>query len=196
MFEKELENIGKRIQELREEKKWTQEMLAEKLNIARNTLTKLEGGFRDFKSTEIIKIAKVLGVSTDYLLGLTVIKKPDVSEREVSQRYGFCEEALYALSLNGNGVEKDQDMYKDTLKFRLVINRLLTDEHGREALRMLASCFLMYPVLKQGSQYAFYMNEQETYYPIDGKAFRKALYICVVDELSEILLFTEEDEIS
>ena len=74
--------IGERIEALRNEKGWTQEMLAEKLNIARNTLTKLEGGFRDFKSTEIISIAKTLGVSSDYLLGLSPNECRTESEKD------------------------------------------------------------------------------------------------------------------
>ena len=73
MKKHELAAIGGRIEALRKGKGWTQEMLADKLKIARNTLTKLEGGFRDFKSTEILNVAKVLEVSTDYLLGLTNI---------------------------------------------------------------------------------------------------------------------------
>jgi transcriptional regulator with XRE-family HTH domain len=97
MYEKDLEEIGKRIAELRKARGWTQEMLAEKLNIARNTLTKLEGGFRDFKSTEILKIAETLGVSIDYLFGRTRVTAPDDFIQEAVDRLGLSEQALQTL---------------------------------------------------------------------------------------------------
>ena len=97
MFQKELVEIGERIEMLRKEKGWTQEMLAEKLNISRNTLAKLEGGFRDFKSTEIINIAKVLGVSTDFLLGVSPHR--DISSRMVTaSELGLSEKAIKVIT--------------------------------------------------------------------------------------------------
>jgi transcriptional regulator with XRE-family HTH domain len=148
MYQKELEEIGKRIEELRKSKGWTQEMLAEKLNISRNTLSKLEGGFRDFKSTEILAIAKVLEVSTDYLLGLTDMKRSDIEAREVSERYGLCEAALTELSsLPELGVPASlehlnaMDRQAETMSYRTVINLLLTNLRGKKALRLLASYY-------------------------------------------------------
>jgi len=88
--DKELESIGKRIQAHRKNKRLSQEMLAKKLNISRNTLTKLEGGFRDFKTTEVLSIAKALEVSADYLLGLEF--KSESKEKDavnVLERLGY-----------------------------------------------------------------------------------------------------------
>jgi transcriptional regulator with XRE-family HTH domain len=152
MFDRELKKIGERIAEIRKSRGWTQEMLAEKLNIARNMLTKLEGGFRDFKSTEIINIAKVLGVSTDFLLGLTNIQTPEVEERDVIERYGLCKEALNALSDMPTFTESSKDdvdqiakerCYK-TLSYRAVINLLLSEEKGKNALQELCAYYFGY----------------------------------------------------
>jgi len=145
MFDKELEAIGKRIQALRIGKGWSQEMLSDKLGISRNTLTKLEGGFRDFKSKELLHIAKVLGVSTDYLLGLTDVSSPDVTVREVSERYGLSESGLSALSDMPTsempfGADHALAMSRqaDTMAYRAIINLLLSNERGKKALKLLS----------------------------------------------------------
>ena len=145
MFQNELKKIGNRIKELRESKGWTQEILAEKLNIARNTLTKLEGGFRDFKTTELINIAKVLEVSTDYLLGRTRVAAPDEFLQTVGERYGLSDKALKVLSDMPAldipfGAEYAQAMsrHANTMTYREILNLLLSNEHGKQAIEKLA----------------------------------------------------------
>lgn len=59
-----------RIREARERAGFTQEELASKLGVAPNTLHGYEAGKHDPKSVTLTKIAKVCGVTTDYLLGL------------------------------------------------------------------------------------------------------------------------------
>ncbi|MCL2835300.1 MAG: helix-turn-helix domain-containing protein [Defluviitaleaceae bacterium] len=148
MYDKELAEIGKRIETLRKGKGWTQEILADKLNIARNTLTKLEGGFRDFKSTELLNIAKVLDVSTDYLLGLTEMSRADATARDVSERYGLFETPLNELSNMPTsekpfGAEHAQAMSRqaETMAYRAIFNLLLSSEHGKKALKLLTSYY-------------------------------------------------------
>jgi len=68
--QKKLTEIGSRLKLAREEAGLTQEQFAERYGYARSTLGKLEAGLRDFKSTEIIMLAKQLGMSCDYLLGV------------------------------------------------------------------------------------------------------------------------------
>lgn len=64
--------LGKRIRELRKAKKWTQQELANKLELDRTTISKWErqGGSEPDNMT-IAKLADIFGVSTDYLLGRT-----------------------------------------------------------------------------------------------------------------------------
>jgi len=64
-----LREMGGRVKLAREAMKLTQEQFADKYGYVRSTLAKLEAGSRDFKSTEILMLAKQLGVSCDYLLG-------------------------------------------------------------------------------------------------------------------------------
>ena len=68
-------NFADRIKELRNEKKWTQEFVAEKLNISVGALSRYETGMYEPKSLDLVKDFSVLfGVSTDYLLGKTDIR--------------------------------------------------------------------------------------------------------------------------
>jgi len=63
-----------RIQDLLKEKDMTQEQLAKAINISVSTLNRYISGQTDKISTEnVIAIAKVFGVTTDFLLGLTNI---------------------------------------------------------------------------------------------------------------------------
>ncbi len=66
--------IGKIIQALREEQNITQKELADKINISYSVMNRIESGERPVRDVEIIKIAEVLKVSTDFLLGRTNAK--------------------------------------------------------------------------------------------------------------------------
>ena len=64
-------SISKRIQRRREELEITQKELAEKIGLNVSVMNRIESGERPARDDEIIKIAEILKVSTDYLLGLT-----------------------------------------------------------------------------------------------------------------------------
>lgn len=62
-------NFGSRIKQLRIEHKWTQEFVAEKLNISMGALSRYETGMYEPKSLDLVKdFASLFNVSTDYLL--------------------------------------------------------------------------------------------------------------------------------
>ena len=63
------EILRRNVTRLREERGWSIQDLASRLGIDRTYLSKSESGNRAFKVSEIDKLAKVFGVSTDYLLG-------------------------------------------------------------------------------------------------------------------------------
>lgn len=63
------EVLRKNVTRLREEHGWSIQDLASRLNMDRTYLSKSESGNRAFKILEVDKLAKVFGVSTDYLLG-------------------------------------------------------------------------------------------------------------------------------
>ena len=71
-------NFGDRIKELRTEKQWTQEFVAEKLNISMGALSRYETGMYEPKSLDLVKdFAVLFNVSTDYLLCKSNIRNPE-----------------------------------------------------------------------------------------------------------------------
>lgn len=63
--------IGKRIQELREKFDMNQKELADKVGLNYSVMNRIESGKRPIRDDELIKIADVFNVTTDYLLGRT-----------------------------------------------------------------------------------------------------------------------------
>lgn len=64
---------------LRKKCAWSQEELAEKMNVSRQSISKWEGGQSVPDLDKILKLCQVFGVSTDYLL------KEEIEETEVSE---------------------------------------------------------------------------------------------------------------
>ncbi len=63
------EKIGKFIKQLREEKNWTQEQLAEKMFCERSKIYKLENGKRNFKLEDLILLGEIFNVNLEELIG-------------------------------------------------------------------------------------------------------------------------------
>ncbi|AWX20909.1 MULTISPECIES: helix-turn-helix domain-containing protein [Bacillus] len=61
-------NIGDRIVLLRERKGWSQRELARRVDLNYAVMNRIEKGTRPITDSEIIKLAEVLDVTTDYLL--------------------------------------------------------------------------------------------------------------------------------
>ncbi|HMB84227.1 MAG TPA: helix-turn-helix transcriptional regulator [Terriglobales bacterium] len=61
-------SIGDRIKEIREERKLTQDQLAEKSGVSKGFLSDIENSKRNPSSEYVLKIANALGASLDYLL--------------------------------------------------------------------------------------------------------------------------------
>lgn len=72
--------IGKRIVTLREARNWTQRELAKRMNINVSVMNRIESGDRPIKDHELDKLATVLNVTTDYLLGRS--DNPKLTEEE------------------------------------------------------------------------------------------------------------------
>jgi transcriptional regulator with XRE-family HTH domain len=63
--------IGQRIVALRESKGWKQKELAAVTGIPIPTLNRIERGLQSVFAERVVTLAKALGVSADYLLGIT-----------------------------------------------------------------------------------------------------------------------------
>lgn len=61
-------NISNRIIKLRKQKGWSQEELAEKLDVSRQSVSKWESGTSVPDLTRILQMSEIFGVTTDYLL--------------------------------------------------------------------------------------------------------------------------------
>ena len=73
--------LGERVLIWRRRRNLTQQALAEAVGIAKNTIARLEqGGITDLRGQVIARLAQVLGVSTDYLLGLDASEEAPRSE--------------------------------------------------------------------------------------------------------------------
>jgi len=64
----ELLRIGERITCLRKSHGYTQEYLAEKMDVSVQMISNLERGVKEIKTSNLVKLSGILGVSTDYLL--------------------------------------------------------------------------------------------------------------------------------
>ena len=68
-------NFGEKIKQLRLEKNWTQEFVANKLNISMGAVSRYETGMYEPKSLDLVKdFSNLFEVSTDYLLGKSEFK--------------------------------------------------------------------------------------------------------------------------
>lgn len=70
-----MDTIGERILKARCYKNLSQTELARKINISNSALSRYENGTREPKLFILKKIAEVLNVSTDYLIGITHIRR-------------------------------------------------------------------------------------------------------------------------
>ncbi|MER2039681.1 MAG: helix-turn-helix transcriptional regulator [Solibacillus sp.] len=62
-------DIGRKIISLRERRGWTQRELANRVNLNVSVMNRIESNERPIKDNELLNLANVLEVSTDYLLG-------------------------------------------------------------------------------------------------------------------------------
>lgn len=95
--------IGLRISKARSEAGYTsQYKFGKALNINQATINRWENGTNTPDTEQIIKIAKKLNVSTDYLLGLTEIKSQDIETKAICEKTHLSENAVEGLQ-NRNG---------------------------------------------------------------------------------------------
>ena len=66
-----MKTLGERLKDLRKEKGYTLEQVAEKLNKTKVTISRYENNLREPKREAISQFAKLFNVSTDYLHGHT-----------------------------------------------------------------------------------------------------------------------------
>lgn len=73
--------LGLRIREERLKQNYTQEQLAEKLNVSTTYMGYIERGERTLTLAKLVDIANILHVSVDYLLADSVPPSPSANEK-------------------------------------------------------------------------------------------------------------------
>lgn len=68
MHEVDLASIGRRIQNRRKQKGYTQEQLAEMMNVSIQMVSNLERGNKAVRIDNLINLSQILDISTDYIL--------------------------------------------------------------------------------------------------------------------------------
>jgi transcriptional regulator with XRE-family HTH domain len=104
--------IGKRIKELRLQKKLTQEELANRLDLTEKYISNIETGTASCGFPKMVQLANILNCSLDYLLGENL----KYNGRKEKNNAGLAELTYKLESLNKNQVEHIND----------VVNSLIT----------------------------------------------------------------------
>ena len=108
-------NIGTRIRNLREQKGITQAELAKKIMVDKSVMNRIEIGTRLVRNDELLSLAHVFNVSTDFLLGNKSKNGDDsVLTNDMNQ---FLSQAQ--IIFDGNAVnlsDKDRDILEQSLK--------------------------------------------------------------------------------
>ena len=69
--------LADRLRELRQERGWTQGRVAERLGVTPSVISAYENGIRQPSYEVLIKLARLYGVTSDYLLGISGRRTPD-----------------------------------------------------------------------------------------------------------------------
>ncbi len=72
--------LGNRINQLRSSLGWSQVELAKRLNVSKQTVSNWENDNIQPSIEMLVRLSKIFGVSTDYLLGNENIPRIDVSD--------------------------------------------------------------------------------------------------------------------
>ena len=93
--------LGQRINELRRACGWNQVELAARLNVTKQTMSNWENDNIQPSIEMLVRISKIFGVTTDYLLGLDDVTRLDVS--------GLPVEMVAHFSVLIDGFRKNKD---------------------------------------------------------------------------------------
>ena len=110
--------FGERLRQLREGK-YTQEELAEKMNVHSVTISKWESGVQEPHSKRVSELAKILGTTPEYLLGDT--EKP---EKDVLKSQNMVEGNALIWERDGSRLALPNTPETRTLFERLVLASL------------------------------------------------------------------------
>ncbi|EGN3549600.1 helix-turn-helix transcriptional regulator [Listeria monocytogenes] len=145
--------IYERIAQLRIKKSISQKELAQKINIDDSTMNKIEKGNRPIRDKELAKIADVLEVSTDYLLGRAKNNIADTiaahidsnaSEEDIKEILAYIEEKrkehvnekeINITEIASKGDKEVNEFVDENEDFKAVAARIMTDAEAVKAVK-------------------------------------------------------------
>lgn len=106
-----MNDLGQKIKHLRTLRKLTQQEIAEKMGVARNTVSQWETGERKMSAEQLIKFAQIVRVTLDYF------DSPNTAVD--TEFFNLLSKLSYFFSNNGVS-DKDKDSaYQDIMRFYL-----------------------------------------------------------------------------
>ena len=104
-----MSNIGEKIKNIRIARKMTQQDLAERMNLKRNTISQWESNARNISVEQLMELAKIVGVTLDYF-------QDNPAERTLFQLMAQLESTFTSADIP----EADKDKaYQDIMKIYL-----------------------------------------------------------------------------
>ena len=91
--------LSDKIVRLRKEKGWSQETLAEKLNVSRQAVSRWEGATACPDANNILQLSKLFGVTTDYLLNDDFESDNDLPKVKEIKSDGFQQIMIFMVTL-------------------------------------------------------------------------------------------------
>ena len=88
-----------KIVELRKSNGWSQEDLAEKMNVSRQAISRWEGGTAQPDASNILQLSKLFGVTTDYLLNDDFSSDEDLPKVKEIRNHGLSQIMGYLILL-------------------------------------------------------------------------------------------------
>lgn len=88
-----------KIVELRKSNGWSQEGLAEKINVSRQAISRWESGTAQPDASNILQLSKLFGVTTDYLLNDEYISDEDLPKVKEVRNHNLNRIMVYLITL-------------------------------------------------------------------------------------------------
>jgi len=169
-----------RLRELLNVPEVSQAKVAENVGVTRQAISSYSLGTSVPDIEKFIKIADFFGVSTEYLLGRTEIKKADATKQAVSEYLNLSEEAIDAIRLLGYGHMEQNfvDDYKLSAKMEPLGEMFSTWIEAVDLSKMLSDLYraVMVSVRYNGSgenpeRYRLEMEDKQAAWELQDKGY-------------------------
>lgn len=181
--------VGKRVKECRIAAGLTQEQVADKLGIIRQTYTTIENGTRPLKDEEIVILAEVFNTTADFLL-----RGKETKNLDICSITGLSNESASFLRL----ANKNENQYYQIITDCL--NILLSTEPGNRILYDLGT----YLKCDYSTAYSYKSTDGKTFEPlktdigfkIHGESYPYRFYKPeILEQTAELLLIKQISEL-